>query len=433
MALNTRAIAAAALSVIIGHGKSLDTALTAALEPVDDPRDRAFIQELVYGVLRWYWRLLPQLHSLLRRPLRSRDRAVEMLLLIGLYQLQYLSTPPYAAVATTVEACDGLNKAWASGLVNGVLRNAVRLSPKLGEIALQSVAGRSAHPEWFVRALQRDWPERWQAMLAADNEYPPLTLRVNSRRTSRARYLELLAAAGIDARATRYAEHGIRLAAPVAVAALPEFLAGHVSIQDEAAQLAAPLLEVSHSARVLDACAAPGGKTGHLLEMHDALRIVAVDRSERRLEMLTGTLRRLGLHAVVHAADVAAIDEWWDGEPFDRILLDAPCSASGVIRRHPDIKVRRRPVDVQDLVKQQRHLLNSLWPLLKAGGKLIYGTCSVLRIENDGVVSRFVGAGDGIRIDRIAADWGTATDCGRQIITGEENMDGFYYARLIKE
>ena len=432
--MNTRAIAAGALTAIIASGKTLDDALAAALVPLEDTRDRAFVQELVYGVLRWYWRLLPQLQSLLRRPLRDRDRELEMLLLVGLYQLQYLSTPAYAALSATVDACADLNKPWARPLINGILRNALRRSSKLDEIANESVTNWSAHPEWYVQMLQRDWPDQWQSMLAADNEYPPLTLRVNSRRNSRERYLTLLAAAGIDAQKSTYAEHGIRLGTPMAVESLPEFECGSVSVQDEAAQLAAPLLAIPPAARVLDACAAPGGKTAHLLETHDnSLRVVAVERSADRTALLTATLRRLQLHAVVHTADVAEVNDWWNGEPFDRVLLDPPCSASGVIRRHPDIKIHRRAQDIPNLVKQQSRLLNSLWPLLKPGGKLIYGTCSVLRAENDGVVAKFVNEGDGIKVNNIAADWGTATDYGRQIVTGEEHMDGFYYASLTKE
>ncbi len=434
MALNTRAIAANVLTLIAGKGKSLDTVLGKALDPVEDPRDRAFAQELVYGVLRWYWRLLAQLQSLLCRPLRERDRDIEMLLLIGLYQLQYLSTPTHAAVGATVDACVGIKKAWAKRLINGTLRNAVRRAPELDKLVMSSVAKRTAHLEWFVRALQRDWPRYWETMLAADNDYPPCSLRVNARRGSRDEYLQRLMVAGIGARATRYAEHGIRLDKPVPVGSLPGFEQGSVSIQDEAAQLAVDVLDLPDCARVLDACAAPGGKTAHILESPiRQLSVVAIDRFDHRIALLRDTMHRLGLSAVIHRTDAARVNDWWDGVPFERILIDAPCSGSGVIRRHPDIKIHRREEDIPRLVDQQIHLLNSLWLLLKPGGKLIYGTCSVLKAENDEVVSRFIAGGAGIRIDRIEAPWGVATACGRQIITGEEHMDGFYYARLIKE
>jgi 16S rRNA (cytosine967-C5)-methyltransferase len=245
----------------------------------------------------------------------------------------------------------------------------------------------------------------------------------------------MLAEVGIEARETRFASHGIHVEKPVGVELLPEFEQGSVSIQDEAAQLAASVLEIPDPARVLDCCAAPGGKTAHILESHcGELQVVALDRSDHRVERLRQTLQRIGLQADVQVADAAgALDDWWDGLSFDRILLDAPCSSTGVIRRHPDIKIHRRAKDIENLVERQHHLLNSLWPVLEPGGKLIYATCSVLRAENDGVVSPFVERTRGARVDRIAADWGLATDCGRQIITGEDQMDGFYYARLSKE
>ncbi len=434
MALSTRAVAANALTLVAGEGKSLDAVLSQALDLLEDPRDRAFTQELVYGVLRWYWKLLPQLQSLLRRPLRRRDRDVEMLLLAGLYQLQYLSTPPHAAVAATVEACVEFDKAWAKKLVNGTLRNAIRGAATLDELAMSSVSTRTAHVEWFVRTLQSDWPAHWETILAADNEYPPCTLRVNALQGSRDEYLETLALAGIQARPTKYSVQGIRLDKPIPVESLPEFEQGRVSIQDEAAQLAATVLDLTDCARVLDACAAPGGKTAHVLESNPGhLSVVAVDRSAHRVALLSDTLRRLRLSAITHTADTTRPEDWWDGTQFDRILVDAPCSGSGVIRRHPDIKIHRRENDIRKLVDQQIALLDSLWLLLKPGGKLIYGTCSVLRAENDRVISRFVAGGKGIRMDRIKAAWGVATDCGRQIITGEQYMDGFYYARLVKE
>ncbi len=259
-------------------------------------------------------------------------------------------------------------------------------------------------------------------------------MRVNRRRGSRERYLALLGNAGIEARKTRFAAYGIHVGKPVPVELLPEFEQGSVSIQDEAAQLAATVLEIPDPARVLDCCAAPGGKTAHILESQSGeLHVVALDRSDHRVERLAENLQRLGLHAEVQVADAGALDDWWDGLPFDRILLDSPCSSTGVIRRHPDIKIHRRPKDIENLVERQQHLLNSLWPVLKPGGKLIYGTCSVLRAENDGVVSSFVEHTRGAHVDRIAAQWGVATQCGRQILTGEDRMDGFYYARLTKE
>jgi len=419
---------------VISNGKTLDAVLSKALEDLTDRRDQAFAQELVYGVLRWYWRLLPQLQALLHRRIRQRDREIEMLLLIGLYQLQYLSTPAHAAVAATVAACEGLKKAWAKGLINATLRNAIRQEGKLSDDRMNSDSARTAHPEWFIAAVQRDWPDRWQAILAANNEHPPFTLRVNQQRHSRDQYLVLLLKAGLDAHKTRYTTHGIGLDKPASVERLPEFNTGGVSVQDEAAQLAAGLLDLPDQGRVLDACAAPGGKTAHILESCSRdLTVVAIDRSGPRVDKLRDTMQRLGLNADVHVGDATKVDDWWDGAPFDRILLDAPCSGSGVIRRHPDIKIHRTWQDVQQLAELQKQLLNSLWLLLKPRGKLVYATCSILKVENDGVISEFMEGADSVRLDRINADWGMATDCGRQIITGEAGMDGFYYARLVKQ
>ncbi len=418
---------------VLRDGKTLDGVLPDELNRLPDPRDRAFAQELVYGVLRWYWNLIPQLRDLMHRPLRPRDQDIEMLLLIGLYQLRYLSTPVHAAVAATVAACEARNKAWAKGLVNATLRNAIRRCRDLEQAQAGSISARTAHPEWFIEAVQQDWPDHWEAILAANNQHPPFTLRVNVQKHSREQYLNLLSEAGFDAHITRFADHGITLDKPVPVEKLPDFNGGGVSVQDEAAQIAAGLLELPDTGQILDACAAPGGKTAHILEQCSGrLEVVAIDRSKHRVALVEDTLRRLALRARLHHCDATKIKDWWDGVEFDRILIDAPCSGSGVIRRHPDIKIHRRLDDVRRLVCQQEQLLNSLWPLLKAGGKLVYATCSLLKAENDGVVSKFVANTNRVRLDQIDAEWGTATNCGRQIITGDGRMDGFYYARLAK-
>lgn len=419
---------------VISLGKTLDPVLIKALERLPDSRDRAFTQELVYGVLRWYWTLLPQLKQLLHRPLRQRDRDIEMLLLIGLYQLRYLGTPKHAAVAATVSACEKLNKVWAKGLINATLRNAIRRKDDLAAEGMDSISACTAHPQWFVTAVQRDWPENWQSILAANNEHPPFTLRVNQQRHTRDEYLDLLRTAGFDARTTRYSKHGVVLDKPVPVGALPDFESGGVSVQDEAAQLATILLDLPVAGRVLDACAAPGGKTAHILEScDDQVELVAIDRSQNRVALLKHTLQRLGFNAAVHTGDTNKVEDWWDGVPFDRILIDAPCSGSGVIRRHPDIKIHRRWEDIDRLAVEQIQLLHSLWPLLKPGGKLVYATCSILKAENDGVISKFIERTDNVRLDRLEVDWDVATECGHQIISGYGGMDGFYYARLVKE
>lgn len=430
---NTRVIAARALDSIIGRGRSLDATLTDALTRLTDKRDRAFVQELVYGVLRWYWRLMPQLQHLLRKPLRDRDRDVEMLLLLGLYQLQHLSTANHAAVSETVAACGALRKSWARGLVNATLRNALRQADELARVGKETAVGSSAHPVWLIDMIESDWPADALSLFEANNSRPPMTLRVNARHGTRDAYLNRLLDAGIMATPTAHSPSGLRLTEAVPVDSLPGFDAGDVSVQDEAAQLAASVLHTQTANRVLDACAAPGGKTAHILEQHaGTLVLVALDNVPARVATLEATLARLGLAAHITCADAAASDEWWDGDPFDRILIDAPCSGSGVIRRHPDIKHLRRPGDIGQLAAQQARLLDSLWPLLGPGGKLVYATCSVLRAENDGIVGPFLERTPGAVIEPVAAEWGATTRYGRQILTGSDDMDGFYYARITR-
>jgi 16S rRNA (cytosine967-C5)-methyltransferase len=433
MVTDARTTAANVLALVIGNGKSLDGVLEKAFNLDIEARDRAFIQELVYGVLRWYWRLQPQLQSLMSRPLRDRDRDVEMLLMIGLYQLQYLSTPSHAAVSATVEACSTLNKPWAKGFINATLRNAIRKSDKLGLLVRNSAAIEMAHPEWLVNVVRRDWPDHWQQLLAANNERPPFTLRINEQKISRDDYLKLLAEVGIAAAKSAHSEQGVRLEIPVGVESLPDFDCGSVSVQDEAAQLAKTVLDLPPGGAILDACAAPGGKTAHILESGSGqLRVVALDHSAQRMNLLRQSMARLNLQAEIKVVDAINVHDWWDGMQFDRILLDAPCSGSGVIRRHPDIKLHRRHADIENLAGQQLQLLQALWPLLKPGGKLVYATCSILRAENDEVIKRFISAADAADLESIDVDWGVATDFGRQTLTGDDHMDGFFYARLAK-
>lgn len=433
MAKNTRSIAALALTAVIARGRSLDKTLVEATRNLTDKRAQAYVQELVYGVLRWYWRLTPQLEHLLKRPLRERDRDIEMLLLVGLYQQQFLATATHAAVSETVAACQELRKSWARGLINGTLRNALRERERLAELGSATPAGASSHPDWLITAFTADWPDAATALLAANNERPPLTLRVNARQGTREAYLAQLEAVGIAATPSRHAVDGLQLIDPVPVDSLPDFAHGRVSVQDEAAQLAMSVLEVPVAARVLDACAAPGGKAAHILERHPATReLVALDNAAARVVKLEATFARLGVDATTRCADAANVDSWWDGELFDRILIDAPCSGTGVIRRHPDIKHHRRPEDILRLADEQARLLDSLWPLLGPGGKLVYATCSVLRAENDSVIGAFLDRTEDAVPDPIATTWGATTLYGRQVLTGSDNMDGFYFARLMR-
>ncbi|RMD80777.1 MAG: 16S rRNA (cytosine(967)-C(5))-methyltransferase RsmB [Gammaproteobacteria bacterium] len=445
-------------------GRSADRALGELLEPpgegperargigpppaanriADRAADRALTRELCLGALRWAPRLRALLPGLLHRPLPPREGLLEALLLVGLHQLLHLRIPDHAAVAATVEAARLLGRPRAAPLVNAVLRAAQRRRAAL-EAAWRDPAAppelRWAHPAWLVEALRRGRPQAWEAILEAGNRPAPMTLRVHRGRLDREAYRARLAEGGLAARPCRHAPEGLVLERPVPVEGLPGFAEGLVSVQDEAAQLAAGLLlpegRPARGLRVLDACAAPGGKAAHLLEGRPGLELVAVERDPGRLERLRGTLARLGLEARLVLGDAAEPGGWWDGRPFHRILLDAPCSGTGVIRRHPDIKLLRRPEDVAALVRAQARLLEALWPLLAPGGRLLYATCSVLPEEDEEVVSAFLARHPEARALPLPvspqAPWGRPAGPGRLILPGEEGMDGFYYALLAKE
>jgi 16S rRNA (cytosine967-C5)-methyltransferase len=430
-----RAAALTALTATVVRGRLLEDALESPLAALSDDRERALARDLAYGSCRFWFRLAALRDRLLQRPLRRRDADVGVLLVLGLYQLVYSRIPAHAAVAQTVSLGSRLGKDWSRGLVNAVMRRFLReAQPRLAD-ADSDEAARLAHPVWLLDALRRAWPDAWQDVVAANNAQGPMTLRVNRRRTNRDDVLDELATAGIGATPCRWSPDGVRLDAARDVTGLPGFVDGRVSVQDEASQLAAGLLAPAPGMRVLDACAAPGGKLAHLLERTPGLaRAVAVERDAARLERLRQTLSRLGLESEAQAlrGDAAEPDAWWDGKPFDRILLDAPCTATGVIRRHPDIKLRRRPDDAAARGMLQLRLLKGLWPLLAAGGRLLYATCSVMPEENAASVSRFLAAhADAAAVDMEVA-WGRAAPPGRQVLPGEEGMDGFYYALLAK-
>ncbi|HKJ09530.1 MAG TPA: 16S rRNA (cytosine(967)-C(5))-methyltransferase RsmB [Gammaproteobacteria bacterium] len=431
--MGARQAAVRALLAVVADGQSLAAALPALLERVADTRERPLAQELAYGTLRWYPRLTALVGQLLQRPLKPRDQDIHALLLVGVYQLAYLAMPAHAAVHETVETARALGKPWAAKLVNGVLRNFQRRESELVTALDRDPVTRLAHPGWLLESFRHDWPADWEALAAANNARPPLCLRVNTRRLDRPAYLAALAQAGIDAVAMPHAPEGVELSEPMAVERLPGYAEGWFSVQDGAAQQAAHLLDPQAGMGVLDACAAPGGKTAHMLERQPELaRLTAIDMDPARLQRVGENLQRLGLEAQLVAGDAAAPDSWWDGDSYQRILLDAPCSATGVIRRHPDIKVLRRRADIPRLVDQQRRLLEALWSLLAPGGMLLYATCSVVADENADQVERFLATHPDAREWPIDAPWGRACQCGRQILPGQDGMDGFYYARLVK-
>ncbi|MBB3103022.1 16S rRNA (cytosine(967)-C(5))-methyltransferase RsmB [Azomonas macrocytogenes] len=430
--MKPRLAAAQALAAVLSGKASLAGSLPGPLAQVA-PRDRGLAQELAYGTARWQPRLSGLAERLLQKPFKAADRDVEALLLVGLYQLFHTRIPAHAAIGETVGCTDKLKKPWAKGLLNAVLRRAQREGEALLAELEHDPVIRLAHPRWLQKTLKAQWPDVWEAICHANNLHPPLTLRVNRRQGSRADYLALLAAADIAAQPCEFSADGIHLAEPCDVQQLPGFAAGRVSVQDEAAQLAAALLEPAPGQRVLDACCAPGGKTCHLLEQEPELaELVALDLEPRRLERVRDNLARLQLDAHLLAADAGDTAAWWDGRPFQRILLDAPCSATGVIRRHPDIKQTRQPTDIPALAELQGRLLDALWPTLEVGGVLLYATCSVLPMENREVIAAFLARTPGARELDIVSAYGLKQSHGRQLLPKANGHDGFYYAKLIK-
>ena len=430
--MNPRLAAAKALAAVLSGKASLNSSLPTQLDKVED-RDRGFTQDLAFGTARWQPRLSALAATLLQKPFKAADADVEALLLVGLYQLLYTRVPAHAAIGETVGCADKLKKPWAKALLNAVLRRAQRESEALLAELEHDPVVRTAHPRWLQKSLKAFWPEQWEAICAANNAHPPMILRVNRRHHSRDAYLQLLNEAGINATPCVYSVDGIVLEAATDVRSLPGFAEGWISVQDEAAQLAADLLDLAPGQRVLDACCAPGGKTCHILEVEkDLAGVVAVDLEAKRLVRVRENLARLGLSAELIAADGRDTATWWDGKPFQRILLDAPCSATGVIRRHPDIKLTRQPDDIAALAVLQGELLDALWPTLEVGGILLYATCSTLPTENTEVIEAFLARTSGARELDLATTAGIKQPHGRQLLAQEGGHDGFYYAKLIK-
>ena len=432
--VRTRALAAEIVDDVVTKGRSLDTAI-AEKESRLPPQDRPLLRMLAYGVLRNHWRLQAWISGLVDRPFRQRDSVVNALLAVGLFQLADLRVPDHAAVSQTVEAVRALRRPKLAGLVNACLRRFQRD----GAVALSGDEATWNHPQWLIDELRRDWPDDADAIMAANNERAPMWLRVNAARTTVRDYGERLAAAGVESTPLDGVPDALRLAEPRLVDELPGFADGDVSVQDAAAQIAAPWLMAARPRRVLDACAAPGGKSGHLLELGGGeLHLTAVDSDADRLERVRENHARLGVDATIVHADASKPEEWWDGERFDAILLDAPCSATGVIRRHPDIRLLRRAADIGELSALQATLLAALWPTLAPGGRLLYVSCSVLAAENDVVTSAFVGSRDDAEEDAVLPnnnirDVMRRKACGYQVLPGTAGMDGFYYACLVKK
>ncbi|WP_252106753.1 MULTISPECIES: 16S rRNA (cytosine(967)-C(5))-methyltransferase RsmB [unclassified Halomonas] len=433
-----------------GSGQEVRAAAARALAPVlseqgslaglDEhsviARDRGLLKELCYGSCRRLPRLEAIAGKLLKQPFKKRDQDVNALLLIGIYQLLYMRIPAHAAVGETAGAARLLKKEWATRVLNGCLRRLQRESETLVAEVDRDESAALEHPAWLLNALKSAWPEQWREVVAANNEPGPMTLRVNQRVNDREAYLARLTEQGLDAHLCLHAPDAITLETPCDVSQFPGFAEGHVSVQDEAAQLSAALLGPAIAprpgAQVLDACAAPGGKTAHLLEQFD-IALTALDSDNQRLARVDDTLGRLNLSANLIHADAAERD-WWSGTLFDAILLDAPCSGTGVIRRHPDIKKLRRQSDIGQLARLQAAILDNLWGLLRPGGTLLYATCSVLPQENAKQIDAFVARTPDARVTTPTdVAWGMASGHGRQLFSQQNSHDGFFYARLEKQ
>jgi len=429
-----RAAAATVVDGVVSGGRSMDAALAEA--DVNDA-DKPLLMHLCYGTIRHHWRLRWQLSLLLDRPLKDRDSVVVALLTIGIYQLDDTRIPDHAAVSMTAEAAKVLRRPKYTGLINAVLRNYRRKN--IGKQKPDTPEALFNHPTWLLERLQKDWPDQWQAIANANNERAPMWLRINSRKSTQEDWLAKLTVDDIAYSTLDGLEQAVRLDSPADVVSLPGFSEGHISVQDGGAQLAAPWLLAGGGKKILDACAAPGGKTGHLLELGGPeVALTAIDDDDGRLSLVRQNLERLGLDATVMCADASNPYAWWDKDPFDCILLDAPCSATGVIRRHPDIRLLRRATDIDALARLQRTMLEALWPLLKPGGRLLYVTCSVLRQENEAVISGFLEeCGDAsehqVLPNNNIRDLMCQRERGYQLLPGTRGLDGFYFACLEKE
>jgi len=424
----TRMLAARVLAQVFTRGRSLKAELNWALPKLADTRDRALLEALCFAVLRRRSTYDAALASWMQKPLSARDADLRTLLMVGFAQLDVLELPAHAALSATVDAARALGRERQAGLVNAILRRAQRegFAPQ---------PPRDAFPAWLADSIEADWPGQADAIFAASLQPAPLWLRVNRQQGDRAQTLAALAAVGIEAEPSPVSADAVRLAASTPVNQLPGFAEGALSVQDLSAQCAADALAPPAGARVLDACAAPGGKSAHLLERDPSLRLLALDIDARRLARVKDTFTRTGVgaEAQVRAADASDPRSWWDGTPFDAILLDAPCSATGIIRRQPDVMFHRRAEDIDVLVGIQARLLEACWTMLRPGGVLVYATCSILRAENVDQVQAFLKWHADATAD--ALDDGFGMDCagvGRQRLPGDDGGDGFFYARLLK-
>lgn len=426
---NPRLASALAVERVVYQGQQLNRTLDYVL-PDHKAADRRLIAELVNGVTRWFWLLDSYASSLVSRPLRRKDRDVHCLLLTGIYQLEFTRVPPHACVNETVKAVKQLGKSWTGPFLNAVMREFLKNREGRNGLELDDSI-RYSHPLWMVDMLKQQWPDHWSKILEANNSKPEMILRVNTSKCSVAEYLDTLASHDIPAVMDNVSHFGIRLEYRVPVDQLPGFDEGVVSVQNSSSQLVAPLMDIQPGHQVLDACSAPGGKLLHMLDSHPHLEsVTAIDIDEDRCSAITDNLNRAGRKATVIAADATQPNQWWNGKPFDRILIDAPCSATGIISKHPDIKHHRQPDDIERSMSLQRNLLSALLPLLDKRGKLLYTTCSVLYGENEGQIEYILKRNSEFESESLPEIVGRSTGNGRQRLQGVDSGDGFFYAAL---
>lgn len=425
--INLRSLAAHAIEQVVEKGQSLSNVLPGVQKNVAD-KDEGLLQELCFGVLRTLSQLDWFINKLMARPMTGKKRTLHYLIMVGLYQLLYTRIPPHAALAETVEGTVALKRPQLKGLVNGVLRQFQRQQETL-ILETDKEEARYLHPQWFLKRLRIAYPQRWESILEANNQRPPMWLRVNRLRHTRDAWLALLEKSGLKGYTHSQYPDAIRLGKPCPVQALPGFDLGWVTIQDASAQGCVALLDPHNDEEILDLCAAPGGKTTHILEAAPQANVMAVDIDDARLTRVYENLTRLNLHADVRQGDGREPQRWCGDRQFDRILLDAPCSATGVIRRHPDIKWLRCDSDISQLVKLQSDILDAIWPHLKVGGTLLYATCSILPDENSQQIRRFLARTPDATLSKL----GTNSEPGQQNLPRAAEGDGFFYARLIKQ
>ncbi len=420
-----RIAAARVLEAVLHRGRSLKVAFAAELPALADVRDRALVEAIVFAALRQRARYDATIAAWMTRPPRRRDGELRALLLAGFAQLDAMALPAHAALDATVDAARALGRAHQAGLVNALLRRAQREGIAPADAA-------ATWPDWLRARVEADWPADAAALYAASAQSAPTWLRINRARGTREASLTRLHAAGIDASVHPELPDALRIEGSVAVAGLPGFDEGLVSVQDGSAQLVADAFAPPPGARVLDACAAPGGKAAHLLERDPSLRVLALDIDPRRVRRMDESFARTGAVIATRAADATVPETWWDGSPFDAILIDAPCSATGIVRRQPDVLLHRRASDLDALADVQARLLDALWPLLAPGGALLYATCSILREENEGRIAAFLARTPEAAVEPLDGRFGREAGAGRQRLTGDDGMDGFFYARLRK-